>query len=147
MINLIDIAGGSEAITNYGVWIIIILTIIQISPIKVDPWKWLARKIGGAVNSEVIERVNSLEEKMQTHIEKDEEGKATRSRIRVLRFNDEILHDIMHSKEHFEQILGDIKAYEMYCESHPNYENDKAVFAIAKIRETYQQCLNEGTFI
>ena len=35
-------------------------TLVQVSPIKVNPWSWLARKIGRAINGEVIDRVDRL---------------------------------------------------------------------------------------
>ena len=36
-------------------------TLIQISPIKVDPWTWLARKVGRAINGELMEKFDRLE--------------------------------------------------------------------------------------
>ncbi len=76
-----------------------------------------------------------------------EEDKADVCRYRILRFNDEILHDVKHSKEHFDQVLDDITEYEQYCENHPEYENNKAVLAIENIKRIYQKCSDENTFL
>lgn len=54
------------------------------------------------------------------------QSEATTCRYRILRFNDEILHEQRHTKEHFDQILDDITRYEKYCDEHPEYENNKA---------------------
>lgn len=75
------------------------------------------------------------------------ENEATTSRYRILRFNDEVLHDQHHTKEHFDQILDDITRYERYCNEHPEYENNKAVFAIANIKRVYQKCADENIFL
>lgn len=75
------------------------------------------------------------------------ESDATTARYRILRFNDEVLHGQHHTKEHFDQILGDITSYETYCSNHPEYENNKAVMAICNIKRVYQQCAADNEFL
>lgn len=75
------------------------------------------------------------------------EHEATTCRYRILRFNDEILHDQKHSKEHFDQILEDITRYEKFCAEHPEYENNKAILAIENIKRVYKKCSDESTFL
>lgn len=74
------------------------------------------------------------------------EYEATTSRYRILRFSDEILHDVTHSKEHFDQVLDDITTYKRFCEEHSDYENNKAELAIENIKSTYKKCCENGTF-
>ena len=38
-----------------------LLTILQISPIKINPWSALARSIGRALNKDVLDRLTTLE--------------------------------------------------------------------------------------
>lgn len=75
------------------------------------------------------------------------EDRALTCRYRILRFDDEIRHDVKHTKEHFDQILEDITEYERYCGEHPDYKNNKAVLATQNIKRIYQSCTNEGTFL
>lgn len=75
------------------------------------------------------------------------ENEATTCRYRILRFNDEILHDQKHTKEHFDQILDDVTRYEKFCAEHPEYENNKAAMAIENIKRVYQNCSNDNTFL
>lgn len=75
------------------------------------------------------------------------ENEAISSRYWILRFDDEIRYDEKHSKEHFDQIMEDIRAYERYCKDHKDYENNKAVFAIENIETTYKKCAREHTFL
>ena len=122
-------------------------TIIQVSPIKLDPWTWLARWIGRAVNGELIEKVDKLEKKIERMDHDAGEQRAKDARARVLRFGDEILHNDRHSKEHFDDILQDITEYENYCEAHPEFENDRMTLTAQKIKETYKKCWEEHSFL
>lgn len=140
-----------EALGQYGIYgggiLAIILTILQISPIKVNPWSALARFIGRAINSEVLEEVKTLRLDVQHNKADDDEQWASLSRSHILRFGDELLHGVAHSKEHFDQILLDISKYEKYCENHPEYLNNIANATITQIKKTYQKCLEENSFL
>lgn len=122
-------------------------TLIQISPIKIDPWSALARAIGRAINKEVIEKVEKLETSVESLNNKVDEGGAKTARARILRFGDEIIHGVRHSKEHFDDILDDMTDYEHYCQEHPDFKNDKTGLTSALIKETYKECLKKHDFI
>lgn len=130
-----------------GGGILILMSLIQISPIKFNPWTWIARKVGKAINGEVIDEVKTLRQEVKHNKEDDDEQWALLSRSHILRFGDELLHGKAHSKEHFDQILLDITKYELYCESHPKFPNGQAVATIRHIKETYQKCLDENNFL
>lgn len=125
----------------------ILATLIQIAPIKIDPWTSLARAIGRAINGEVIEKVDKLEKDVGSINEKVDESGAKTARARILRFGDEIIHGVRHSKEHFDDILDDIKDYDIYCETHPHFKNGKTGLTSNLIKETYNKCLHEHDFI
>ena len=72
---------------------------------------------------------------------------ADECRTRILRFADELRRNVKHSEEFFNQILADISHYKNYCRTHPDYKNDKAVNAIAKIENVYQKCMEENSFL
>jgi hypothetical protein len=122
-----------EIITNGGLTLVVILSIIEITPVKVNPWSWIARTIGKALTADVLDEL--------------EENKADTARYRILRFDDEIRHGSKHSEEHFNQVLSDIDQYEKYCTKHKDYPNNKATSAIAKIKKTYEKCKDENSFI
>lgn len=140
-----------EMLKEIGVYggggLAILLTLIQIAPIKLNPWSWLARTIGRAINGEVLKEVASLRADVKQNKEDDDEQWVSLSRSHILRFGDELLHGVAHSQEHFDQILSDISKYEQYCEKHPNYKNGKAKATIKLINETYQKCLKENNFL
>ncbi len=132
----------------------IVLTLIQVSPLKFDPWSALARMLGRAINGEVIGMLNELKEaqksntdRLNEHIRIDDERNADEHRARILRFNNELVREIPHTKEEFIDILADIDAYERYCEQHPDYKNNRAVHAIANIGRVYDDRLAKHDFL
>lgn len=140
-----------ETIKQIGLYgggiLIILMTVIQITPIKINPWSWLGRCIGRAINGEVIEKVETLTQDVAKNKADDDEQWVSLSRSHILRFGDELLHGVGHSKEHFDQILEDISKYEHYCSAHPDYPNGKAIATIKQIKNTYQKCLEENNFL
>ena len=134
--------------------LIVLAGMIKVPKMELNIWNSLGRVIGRSVNGEVMERVQELKStvnELQTEvqrIQKEEElERARQARQRILRFNDEILFNKRHSKEHFDEILDDIDTYEEYCREHEDYENNKAVLAIATIREVYKDCLKTHDFL
>lgn len=127
--------------------LILLLTLVQIAPIKINPWSWLGRAIGRVINGEVLEKVETLTNDVAKNKADDDEQWASLSRTHILRFGDEIRHGVVHSKEHFDQVLLDISKYERYCDSHKDYLNDVAHATIKLIKNTYQKCLEENNFL
>jgi hypothetical protein len=137
-----------------GGLLLILMTLIQITPIKINPWSRLGRCIGRALNGEVLREIKDVksdisETKNDLNILRQEcnERDATLSRTHILRFGDEILHGVPHSKEHYEQILIDVDSYEEYCNNHPEYRNNVAVATIKHIKKMYQKHLEEDSFL
>lgn len=127
--------------------ILILMTFVQIAPIKINPWSWIGKCIGRAINSEVLEKVETLTQDVAKNKADDDEQWASLSRTHILRFGDEIRHGVVHSKEHFDQVLLDISKYERYCDTHKDYLNDVAHATIKLIKNSYQKCLEENNFL
>ena len=121
--------------------------VVQVSPIKLNPWTWLAKKIGTAINGEVLEKVDHISVELAEHVKYDNERNAKRARVRILRFADEILQGELHSREHFDEVLEDITEYNRYCTKHPEFPNDKAVLSIAHIERTYRTRMERNDFL
>ena len=129
-----------EIVRGRGGLLLVLMTLVQIAPVKVNPWSWLARTIGRAVNAEVIK-------KLDDHITMDDRRCADGHRTRILHFNNELLRDIDHTKEEFTEVLAEIDAYEGYCREHPEYPNNRAVLAIENIQEVYKERLKRHDFL
>lgn len=122
-----------EFVETGGSVLLIVLTLVQVAPIRINPWSTIARAIGKALNADLNEKMDANEAKT--------------ARYRILRFDDEIRHKMRHSKEHFDQIIEDVDTYERYCQDHPRFPNGKAVSATDNVKRTYEKCKDEGSFL
>lgn len=121
--------------------------IVEIEPIKIRLPQRILRAIGRAMNADVMEKLEKLENGMAEIESKVAENDAKQARVRILRFGDEIYNDVLHTKEHFNQILQDITEYEHYCETHKDFENDRTVATTKLIKEVYEECLENKSFL
>ena len=74
------------------------MTVVQLSPLKIDPWKWLGQQIGKAINGEVLANLDRLEKRMDKMEAQEESDKMESARIRILRFGDECKRNIKHGE-------------------------------------------------
>lgn len=86
---------------------------------------------------------NDLRKAIETLSDKVDRNQAILARTHILRFDDELLNDIKHSKEYFSQQLQDIDTYESYCQLHPDFKNSYATAAINHIKSTYSKLLED----
>lgn len=143
-----------EIILWSGGGLFLLLSLIQITPIKVNPWSAIAKCIGRAINGEVLAELEEVRKaqadasnRLDKHINKDDERETSKCRGRILHFNNELLRDIPHTKEEFIEVLKDIDDYEAYCRTHPDYENGRAVHAICNINRVYDERLKLHDFL
>ena len=127
--------------------VIILLGLIRIPRVDLNIWSLIAKGVGKALNRDIAERLDKLTKDFEHHLVVEEEDKIREARRYILRFNDEILYNRRHSKEHFDEILDYIDIYEEYCNLHPNYKNNKAMIAIDTIKKTYDYCLKTHDFL
>lgn len=136
-----------EIVGGGGGLLLVLMTLVQIAPVKLNPWSAVARVIGRAINSDVSKRLDDIEKKLDGHITMDDRRMAESHRQRILHFNNELLRDIDHTHEEFREVLSEIDDYEEYCEGHPDYPNNRAVLAIENIREVYKERLKKHDFL
>ncbi len=142
-----------EILTGGGI-LFVLATIVQIVPVKINPWSALAKALGRAINAEVLkeladvkERQKEMESNMNKHIQVDDERDADMHRTRILQFNTELLRDIKHTREDFIEILAEIDNYELYCREHKDYKNNRATHAISNIKRIYDERLEKHDFL
>jgi hypothetical protein len=95
----------------------------------------------------ILAKLDKIDARMDRMEAEAEEREAKLARIRILRFGDECSHDVRHSREHFEQVIEDVDAYETYCRDHPDFKNNKATLTIRLIKDTYQRRLEINDFL
>lgn len=161
------------AVGNNWEWgLVIILSIVEITKIKINPWTALINWIGKIMLSGIRTEMASMKEEMtkevsavktavgevrsdMTRVEEElidlktetQEDKAKAARNRILVCADEVYQGKRHSKEYFDHILDDITFYKQYCEAHPNFKNEMTVMATHRIESIYAKCLEEHDFL
>lgn len=162
-----------EVVINNWEWgLVLFLSIVEVSKIKINPWSTLLRWIGNLIFSGIRAEMASMKRDMtkeisdvKTEVEsvksdvghvksdlgemKDEsrEDKAKAARDRILSCSDEVYNGVRHSKEFFDNVLADITFYKKYCKEHPEFQNDMTVMAVERIEEVYRHCLENHDFL
>lgn len=136
-----------EWLVGGGGLLAVLLTLVQIAPVKINPWSAIAKAIGNAINADVLRELDTVTQKLDTHIRVDDERNADSYRTRILQFNNELLREIMHTREDFIEILAVIDDYESYCRDHKEYKNNRAVCAIENIKRVYMDRLQKHDFL
>lgn len=137
-----------------GVGVVAALSLLEIAPIKVNPWSAIARGLGRAFNAEVLADLKAVQKAQQDtrnaldkHQAADDEYKAECHRAALLAFNTSLLRGELHTQEDFFDAFRHIDQYEDYCRSHPGYKNNRASHAIANIGRVYDERLKARDFL
>lgn len=143
-----------EILLGGGLGAAAVLSLLEIAPIKVNPWRAIARGIGRALNGDVLDRLAQVQKAQQdtssaleAHIKDYDEYKADEHRAAILAFNTSLLRGEKHTQEDFFDVFRHIDQYEDYCRSHPGYKNNRAVHAIANIGRVYDERLKARDFL
>ena len=94
-----------------------------------------------------VKAVDEVSKKLDAHIKDDDFRAAKAARIRILRFYDEVCAGDKHSENHFEDIIDDIDFYEQFTKAHQDFHNNRGEIAMKRIKEVYEKCKNEGSFL
>ena len=143
----------------------------KFAPQGKKPWSILLSFIGREINAEIIQsqkemsdrinaldkkleciqvdlsnRIDSLDEKIETTDQKLDKNVAISSRVRILRFGDELSERRVHGRESFTQVFEDIKTYDTYCETHKDFKNHMTASTTKIIIDTYDERLRKNDF-
>ena len=132
LIETLSTVSVGQALTG-GVTVVALVSVfIEITPVKINPVSKFLAWLGTEV---------------QAMRKADGEQEAINCRYRILRFGDEVKHGTRHSQEHFEQILADIDAYEIYCKDHKDFKNNKTKVTTERILDVYRKCVETDDFL
>lgn len=117
------------------VFVIILLSVIQITPIKINPISWF----GKTLNKDLSAKVEQNRKDLAEHIAQDHRNK-------IFKFQNELINGVSHTKEEFDEVLDACAYYEEYVKKH-ELTNGKSIEAIKYIRTVYRKCLKAGDFV
>lgn len=117
-----------------GLGIIVLSVFIEISPIKLNPIRWL----GNILNKDILEATKRTEKKLDEHI-------AQSYRNKILQFMDDIVEGKRKTKEQWNEVVVAISSYENYCQDN-KIHNGLCTQASEFLLEEYKQRLKEKKF-
>ena len=138
---------------NLGIGVaglVVIMSLIEFSKIKINPWSFIGNMFNKELRSQIDsqgDQINALSEKISNIQTEVNENAAMSSRYRILRFDDEIRHGTLHTKEHYDQIMVDIDIYEAFCKRNPDFRNNLAHKAISNIKRVYDVHNDDNSFL
>lgn len=129
--------------------VFVLSVLVQITPIKINPWSWLARKIGKAINHETNEKMDKLAAKVEKLQNSVDENAAKFAREKILEFGDDLIYQPgrKHSKDRFDDVVQHITEYDTYCTDHPEFKNHMTESTTKLILSTYEKCMAEHSFL
>lgn len=128
-----------EFVTNPGVILIGAITIFEIAPIKINPWKSLFKWIGNAVNGDMQKELSELKRDF-------EETKAQDKRWRILEFSRSCRNGVKHSREEWKHAISELAEYEQYTED-KDIVNGVMEEDAKFLRELYHERLTKNDFL
>lgn len=98
-------------------------------------------------DEQILKKLDEIENKLNLHIADDERYRVEEGRTRFLRFCDECRRGVLHTEEHWNDIIKDIDVYKEYCVHHADYKNERAVRTIDYLIEKYDEHIKNNTFL
>ena len=132
----------SMTVGNLAGWavalLIIFMSLIEISPLKLNPWGAFLGWIGGKLNRKTEERISGLEEKIADVEKQITDMWINAHRKSILTFARECREEITHSADEWSHILTVAEEYEEHCKRN-NVSNGIVKADTEYIRNLYQE--------
>lgn len=142
-----------EFFTNPGVVLFGAVTLIEIVPIKINPWKSLLKWVGDIINAEdrkdikEIRKDLSLVTKTVEDMTKErEQDKAKEKRWHILDFVNSCRHGRTHTREEWNHTLSELAEYEQYTKD-KKIPNGVIEEGAKYLRNLYQENNENNNFL
>ncbi len=144
--NIIEILDIKTGVSVGAFLLFTLMTLIQIAPIKINPWDKILTWIGNHMNADIVKRVDVIEGKLDEHIKDSAEERVRKVRADILDFANACMNGRKHTKEEFEFVISECDAYEKHIEK-MQIKNGVATAAIREIRRLYEKGISENSFL
>ena len=144
--NLIDVMDLKTGVSVGVAILLFFMTIVQIAPIKLNPWDKILTWLGNHMNADIVKRVDVIEAKLDEHIKDSSDERIRKVRADILSFGNSCMNGRKHTKEEFEFVISECDQYERYIERTQS-KNGVATATIAEIRRLYKKGLHDNSFL
>lgn len=120
--------------------------VVEVAPIKVNPWSALLKWIGRIINDDVVTRLQRLEERADAQRKSIDENEMDRIRWEVLDFANACRNHVRHTKDEFQHIISLNAKYHNLLEK---YQQANGVFDAEYdyILELYKELQHNNEFL
>lgn len=126
--------------------IMLMMTFVEITPIKLSPWTAIFNWFGKRLNKEVTTKIDKIEDRLEHHIQESEQSELKARRMAILDFSSSIIRGVNYHREKFEFMINECDQYEKYIDEN-KIKNGVAEASIAEIRRIYQEHLRNHDFL
>lgn len=128
-----------DFLTSPSVIILGAITLIEVTPIKINPWKYLFSWVGNLINGDMRRDLAELKRDF-------EETKAQDKRWHILNFARSCRQGERHTKEEWNHAISELKEYESYTEE-KQIINGVIEENAKYLRELYHERLKKNDFL
>lgn len=131
-----------EILTIFGLG----ATLIEVSPMRLNPWTYIFNGIGKRLNAEVFTRLNELETKLKAQDEKIDYNERNRIKFEILDFANSCRNGRQHTREEFNHIIAQYDEYEMIL-TRLKKPNGQITRAMHYLSDLYNDNLKNDSFL
>lgn len=124
---------------NKEITLILATTLLEFSPIKINPWKSLGRWLGNALIGDLKEEFHALKKDF-------EESRTNNMRWNILNFARSCRQGEDHTEEEWNYAIAQLKMYETFCEER-NIKNGVMEETANYLRGLYRNRLHKNDFV
>ena len=127
-------------------WLAMLSIVVEVAPIKINPWTKLLRAVGNRMNADILSRLKDVEVQLAQQDAKIDNNEKDRIRYEILDFARACRKHEKHTKEEFDHIFEQYDKYEVIL-SKLEQPNGKVTQAMHFISEVFQDILAQDDFI
>ena len=122
-------------------WITILgsVTLIQIAPIRINPWSMLLNRIRKGILGDLESDVKALKKDFENE-------KISAKRWNILEFSNSCRNGRLHSREEWQHVVSQLKEYEVFVKEH-QIENGVIEEETKYLRKLYAERNEKSDFL
>lgn len=157
---LVDLTDISKVIHIITPFITIFSVVVEVAPIKINPWTVIFKYIGGIINRGVYKKLDAIElatqrnaqaikdikaemeSRFNAYDKQDKEQQAVSMRNEIINFAENLKLGRIYSEKQFEYILDVISKYYIHCEKYKiknHYIDEAHDFIRTEARKQYEE--------
>lgn len=136
---------SAENLGKISLVVVALMTLIQITPIKLNPWDKLFKWIGNKLNADIKKDLDSVKKDLDEHIKSSNIKDLRDTRMHILEFCNSCMNGQRHTKEQFDFMIMQCDDYEKYIEKN-KIKNGVITSAINEIRRRYDDAIHNNYF-